>query len=263
MSAEEASFDTWIKYYRQDENTVNSQVDYYDKGAILGLLLDLEIRKLSQNPKSLDDVMRPLYTEFYKKDRNYTPADFQKVSEQMAGASLEDFFSRYVRGREEHDYNRGLIAAGLRLDKSEAAVERRQRDKAYLGADLKQEGDRLMVTRVYAGSPAYEQGLNSGDQIVALDNMRVTKDSFDARLAEKRPGQLINLTIFRFDDLSLLPVKLGSANDAVYRIVPVANPTEEQKRVYKSWWDLIGSLVVDPRLTVFGIALQIQDTLED
>lgn len=235
MSAEESSFDTWIKYYRQDENSVNSQVDYYDKGSILGFLLDLEIRKLSKNAKSLDDVMRHLYTDFYKKDRNYTPADFQKVSEQMAGASLEDFFARYVRGREELDYNRGLIAAGLRLDMGEAAAGAKPQIKASFGADLNQEGDRLMVTRVYTGTPAYEQGLNSGDQIVAMDNMRVTKDFFDARLAEKRPGQLINLTIFRFDDLSSLPIKLGSASDAVYRIVPVANPTEEQKRIYQSW----------------------------
>ncbi|MGI8919264.1 MAG: M61 family metallopeptidase [Pyrinomonadaceae bacterium] len=235
MTAEEASFDTWIKYYRQDENSGNSQIDYYDKGQILGLLLDLEIRKLSHNQKSLDDVMRTLYNEFYKKNRNYTPADFQRLCEQMAGASLEDFFSRFVRGREEHDYNRGLVAAGLRLDDSEASGGVKAVEKAYLGADLTQEGDRLMVTRVLEGSPAYLQGLNTGDQIVAFDNMRVTKDFFDARLAEKRPGQLVSLTIFRFDDLSSLPIKLGSMSDSVYRIVPVENPTEEQTRIYRSW----------------------------
>jgi predicted metalloprotease with PDZ domain len=235
MSAEEASFDSWIKYYRQDENSVNSQIDYYDKGAILGLLLDLEIRKLSRNAKSLDDVMRYLYNEHFKKGRNYTPADFQKISEQMAGASLEQFFVRYVRGREELDYNGALAAAGLRLDLSEAAAAGKPQDKAYLGADLSQDGDRLLVSRVYAGSPAYEQGLNSGDQIVALDNMRVNRDFFNARLAEKRPGQLVNLTIFRFDDLSSLPIRLGSISDAIYRIVPVINPTDDQKQVYRSW----------------------------
>ena len=94
QSAEEASFDAWIKYYRQDENSINSQVSYYDKGAILGLLLDLEIRKRSDGRKSLDDVMRYIYTEFFKKGRNYTPADFQKTAELMAGSSLEDFFAR-------------------------------------------------------------------------------------------------------------------------------------------------------------------------
>ena len=235
MTAEEASFDTWIKYYRQDENSVNSQIDYYDKGAIVGLLLDLEIRKLSHNAKSLDDVMRALYTEFFKKNRNYTPADFQRLCEQMAGASLDGFFSRYVRGREEHDYNAGLLAAGLRLDSSEASDGVKAVEKAYLGADLTQEGDRLMVSRVLEGSPAYTQGLNTGDQIVAFDNMRVNKDFFEARLAEKKPGQLVSLTIFRFDDLSALPIKLGSMSDAVYRIVTVENPTEEQKRIYRSW----------------------------
>lgn len=235
MTAEEASFDTWIKYYRQDENSVNSQIDYYDKGAILGLLLDLEIRKLSHNAKSLDDVMRALYAEFFKQGRNYTPADFQLLCEQMAGASLDDFFARYVRGREEHDYNRALAVAGLRLDTSEASGGAKAAEKAYLGADLTQEGDRLMVSRVLEGSPAYEQGLNTGDQIVAFDNMRVNRESFDARLAEKRPGQLVSLTIFRFDDLSALPIKLGSLSNAVYRIVPVEKPTDEQKRIYRSW----------------------------
>jgi predicted metalloprotease with PDZ domain len=92
-----------------------------------------------------------------------------------------------------------------------------------------------MVTRVYVGSPAYEQGLNSGDQIVALDNMRVSKDFFEARLAEKRPGQLVRLTIFRFDDLSSLPIKLGAISDAVYGIVAVENPTLAQKQIYESW----------------------------
>jgi predicted metalloprotease with PDZ domain len=235
MSAEEASFDSWIKYYRQDENSVNSQVDYYDKGAIIGLLLDLEIRKNSKGTKSLDDVMQHLYNEFYKKDRNYTPTDFQKVSELMAGASLEDFFAKFVRGREELDYNASLAAAGLRLDTTGATGTQKPVETAYFGADLAQDGDRLVVRRVYAGSPAYEQGLNTGDQIVALDNRRVTKEFFDARMAEKKPGELANLTIFRFDDLSSLPMKLGGAIDVPYRILAVDKPTAEQRQVYQSW----------------------------
>jgi predicted metalloprotease with PDZ domain len=235
MSAEEASFDSWIKHYRQDANSINSQVSYYDKGAIIGLLLDLEIRKLSKGTKSLDDVMRHLYNEFYKKDRNYTPADFQKVSELMAGTSLEDFFVRYVRGREELDYNAPLAAAGLRLDTTGTAAAQKPIETAYLGADLVQDGDRLVVRRVYAGSPAYEQGLNTGDQIVALDNRRVTKEFFDARLAEKKPGDLANLTIFRFDDLSSLPLRLGGSIDAPYRIVTVESPATDQRQIYQSW----------------------------
>lgn len=233
MSVEESSFDAWVKFYRRDENSVNSQVDYYDKGAILGLLLDLEIRKRSNGAKSLDDVLRRLYSEFYKKNRNYTPADFQQVSEMMAGSTLEEFFAKYVRGRDELDYNASLAAAGLRLDTT--GDTSKPAEKAYLGADLTQEGDRLIVTRVYAGSPAYEQGLNSGDQIIALDNRRVTKDFFEARLAEKKPGELANLTIFRLDDLSLLPIKLGGFIDEPYRILVLEKASSLQKQIYQSW----------------------------
>jgi predicted metalloprotease with PDZ domain len=234
MSVEEASFDAWIKQYRPDENSVNSQISYYDKGHLIGLLLDLEIRKLSGGAKSLDDVMRYLYAEFYKKNRNYTPEDFQRAAEMMAGASLENFFTRYVRGREELDYNASLNAVGLQLgaaNQSNASpVER-----PYFGADLAQEGDRLMVRRVYSDSAAYEQGLNAGDQIVALDGMRVSQQSFLARLGEKRVGDTLDLTLFRDDDLRALPIKLGKRIVRDYRILPVRQPTPEQLKQLNAW----------------------------
>jgi predicted metalloprotease with PDZ domain len=235
QSAEESSYDSWIKYYRPDENSINSQVSYYDKGAILGLLLDLEIRKRSAGAKSLDDVMRYLLSEFYKQGRNYGPADFQKACELMAGSSLEEFFNKYVRGRDELDYNSALNAAGLQLETGGVVENGKPLERVYFGADTAWENDRLIVRRVLAGSPAYDQGLNTGDQIVALNNMRVTKEFFDARMAEKKPGDLINLTIFRFDDLSTLLIKLGSRTDGTYRIVPLATQTDAQKAVYKAW----------------------------
>jgi len=235
QSVEESSFDAWIKFYRPDENFANSQISYYDKGAILGLLLDLEIRKRSKGAKSLDDVMRYLYAEFFKKDRNYSPSDFQKACELMAGSSLEDFFNRFVRGKEELDYNAAFEAAGLRLETNAPPGGNVAGDRIFFGADVAQQEDRLMVSRVYAGSPAYEQGLNAGDQIVAIDNVRVTREFLNARLAEKKPGDLVNLTIFRFDDLSTLLIKLGARRDGTYRLVPLPNPTPAQKQTYKSW----------------------------
>jgi predicted metalloprotease with PDZ domain len=229
MSAEEASFDAWIKYYRQDENSANSQISYYDKGALLGLLLDLQIRKMSNGARSLDDVMRYLYTEFFKKSRNYSPADFQRACEMMAGASLEDFFTRYVRGREELPYDSILGNVGLRLEPASGP------ERSYLGADLAQDNDRLIVRRLYSGSPAYEQGLNANDQIVALDNLRVNRDQFSQRLSEKRPGDTARVTVFRADELRNFDIKLGGIVDMSYRPIPVAQPTAEQSRLYQGW----------------------------
>jgi predicted metalloprotease with PDZ domain len=239
QSLEESSFDTWIKFYRPDENSVNSQVSYYDKGAILGLLLDLEIRKRSNGSKSLDDVMRYLYAEFFKKNGNYKPADFQQAAERMAGSSLEDFFAKYVRGRDELDYNAALAVAGLQLNTGATVEAGKPIEKAFFGADVVQDGDRLLVRRVIARSPAYEQGVNAGDQIVALDNARVTRDFFNRRLEEKKPGDMINLTIFRFDELSTLLIKLGGRTEGTYSIAPLPNQTDTQKQIYRAW--LIGS----------------------
>jgi len=88
---------------------------------------------------------------------------------------------------------------------------------------------------VIAGSAAYQQGLNAGDQIVAIDGARATLDFVLARLSEKKPGDLVRLTIFRFDELRMIEVKLGERKTRDYKILPVANPTEQQKRIYQGW----------------------------
>jgi predicted metalloprotease with PDZ domain len=238
MSAEEASFNSWIKEYRPDENSVNSQISYYDKGELLGLLLDLEIRRRTNNAKSLDDVMRALYADFFEKGRNYTPADFQKICESMAGGSLEDFFARYVRGRDELPYNQFFAAAGLRLEQSGAPVGESNPGapmKGFLGADLEDRGDFVFVQNVRAGTPAYEQGLNAKDLIVALEGARVNKETLEARVAAKRPGEVVRIALFRNDDLRTFDIKLGGRIDAPYRLVRSPSANDQQKKIYQAW----------------------------
>src|SRR5690349_9154012 len=206
MSAEDASFNSWIKEYRPDENSINSQISYYDKGELLGMLLDLEIRRRSNNAKSLDDVMRMLYNDFFKKNRNYTPADFQKVCETAAGSSLEDFFARYVRGTDELPYNQVLPAAGLEIQQAGVPIEQVNHigdiiRSSYLGAELEDSGEFVSVKNVRAGSPAYEQGLNAKDLIIALDGERANAKRLIALLGSKRPNDVIRLTVFRNNDL--------------------------------------------------------------
>lgn len=229
-SLEEASFDAWIKYYRPDENAVNNQISYYDKGDIVNTMLDLTIRSSSGGKKSLDDVFRYLYDEFYKKGKNYSSADYQRVSEMMAGRSLDDFFSKYVRGTDEIDYQAALSPIGLRLVASEANA-----GKAYIGADVAEDGGRLMIRAVPADTPAYEQGLNTGDQIVAIDGYRATQAFLQAQLTERKPKDKIRLTIFRFDKLRDVEFTLGSNQRKEYSFVRVDAPTDIQRRLYKDY----------------------------
>lgn len=229
-SLEEASFDAWIKYYRQDENSVNNQISYYDKGEIVNMLLDITIRSASGGSKSLDDVMRYLYDNFYKKGKNYTPADYQKIAEMMAGRSLEDFFAKYVRGRDEIDYDAILSGIGLRLT---ATIPGKGR--GYLGAETAEDNGRLIVRTVPAGTPAYEQGLNTGDQIVAIDGYRASSQFVQSYLGEKKPGETVRLTVFRFDKLKEIPIVLGEPTRAEYSFEPVENPTEQQRQLYRNY----------------------------
>jgi predicted metalloprotease with PDZ domain len=234
-SLEEASFDAWIKGYRPDENSINREISYYDKGSIIGVLLDLEIRNSTKGARSLDDVLRFLYTDFYQKNRNYTPEDFQKVCEMIAGKSLNNFFNSYVRGKDEIDYDSFLNGAGLQLDKFGGLPQKLLKESAYFGANLAQEGERLMVRSVPADTPAYEQGINSGDQIIALDGFRVNLQDFNSRVAEKKPNDKIVLTIFRFDELRTFEIKLGARINPLFVILPFEKPTEEQLKIYRGW----------------------------
>ena len=97
QSAELASFDAWIKYYRPDENSANTSISYYTKGAVLGFLLDAKIRKATerrQEPGRRDAAA----FQRYSGARGYTPDEFRAVAEQVAGSSLAAFWDTGVEG---------------------------------------------------------------------------------------------------------------------------------------------------------------------
>lgn len=229
-SVEEASFDAWIKYYRQDENSINNQISYYDKGDLMMMMLDLEIRRSSGGAKSMDDVFRTLFSDFYKQNRNYTPADFQRIAEMHAGKSLEDFFRKYVRGREEVDFNSVFASYGIRLDMNEGAKK-----TPYLGADTAEQNGRVTVRAVAADTPAYEFGINANDEIVAVDGNRATTAFLNSYIAEKKVGDKIRLTVFRFDQMRDFEVTLGGRSAAPYAFKTDKDVSDSAKKLYKDW----------------------------
>jgi predicted metalloprotease with PDZ domain len=195
------------------------------------MMLDITIRTASNGAKSLDDVMRYLYDEFYKKNRNFGPADFQKAAELMAGRSLQDFFDKYVAGEAEIDYAGIMSGIGLKVE-----VTQPGKNRAYIGADTAEEGGRLTIRTVTVGTPAYEQGLNSGDQIVAIDGYRATSQFMQTYIADKKPGDTVRLTIFRFDRIRDVNFVLGANLRQEYSFAPVESPTEQQRKLYREYF---------------------------
>jgi len=119
QSLTQASYSTWKDGpFGTQGDEPGKSISYYDKGPVIGLLLDFAIRNATQNKKSLDDVMKLLYRQYYKKlNRGFTDAEFEQTCETVAGASLTSVFE-YVYTTKELDYNKFLGYGGLSIEKS-------------------------------------------------------------------------------------------------------------------------------------------------
>lgn len=238
MSLEEASFDAWIKYYQRNEHSVNAQVSYYEKGQLVAWLLDLEIRFRSGGARSLDDVLRAMWREFPAPGPGYERERFEALASEAAGADLEPFFAAYVRGVEELDYKRSLAPFGL------AVVEEPRKDQdgagateeiGWLGARVKAEGPRTLVTEVLEGSPAWTGGLMAGDELLALDGFKVGAADLDARLAERKPGDRVEIAVYRGDRLKVVALALGGRRPTRRAIRPRPEAGREERARYEAW----------------------------
>jgi predicted metalloprotease with PDZ domain len=228
VSAEQASFDAWIKYYRPDENSINVTVSYYSKGAILGFLLDAKIRKATNGARSLDDVMRSAYQKFAG-SRGFTPDDFKATAEQVAGTSLEAFWNTAVRGTTELDYSEVLDVFGLRFRPATPS------GRAYLGVATRNDAGRLVVAQVRRDTPAIAAALNVDDEILAINDFRVRADQLNTYLDRFQPGDRINLLIARRDQLMRLDVTLGNEPARAWRLEVSPSATSAQSQQRAQW----------------------------
>jgi len=233
QSLEMASFDAWIKYYRRDENFVNSGRSYYGDGALFATLLDLEIRHRTGGQKSLDDVMRALYERFAKKNRWVTFEDFVATCSQIANADLHPLF-RYVTTTEDMDFARALGHAGLEIREESRDGEQAQA-QGYLGATVRPEGPRVIVAEVLRNSPAWRSGLYARDEILAVNGYRVDATNFRRVLERWSPGDTVHILVSRDGLIRTIQVVLGKNPRRRLTLQRQDEPTALQDAVYRGW----------------------------
>lgn len=231
QSLAQASAETWSDgpSGRVDDE-FNKTISYYIKGPIVGLLLDFKIRHETKNKKSLDDVMRTLYEEFYqKKQRGFTEAEFRKVCEKIAGTSLDEIF-HYVYTTKELDYVKYFNYAGLDID-----VKPKQLPGGYLGIRTKLQNDSLIVTRVDWDSPAWKAGFRRGNVIQEIDGGPATSQNAAYLFADKKAGDKMHFNVIKNDTKMMIPVVLGTKSERSFAITPMTNPDKLQTAILKDW----------------------------
>lgn len=241
-SLECASFDAWIKLYRPDENSVNTTVSYYLKGAVVAALLDLEIRRRTAGERSLDDVLCYLY-HAYPLDGPGIPerAGYLEAIHAATGLDLSEFVARYIGGVDELPYDELFAAAGLRLHWDWSHKTPDGTPQPTLGIRTHAEGGVLWVNQVPRGGPAAEAGVSPNDEIIALDGFRVADDhSLRDRLSDRRVGDTVTLTLFRREELRTIAVLLTEPARDKLRIEPLAERDDQQRRIYEGWLGLAG-----------------------
>lgn len=227
QSMEQASWDAWIKLYRPDENSPNSTISYYTKGAVVGWLLDARIRRSTNGAKSLDDLMR-LAFERFSEERGFTPDEFRNLASNVAGVPLDDFFRHTVESTEELDYTEALDWFGLRFKQPEPPPQT-QKEGGIIGCETRVDHERLIVKRVPRGTPAWDSGLNVDDEIIAIDDFRVRPDQISQRLEMYRPGDKVSLLLARREVLMRIELTVGNEpKHWALEILPEASETQKQ-----------------------------------
>jgi predicted metalloprotease with PDZ domain len=229
QSVADASFDAWIKYYRRNENSNNTQVSYYDKGSILASLLNLMIIEHSGAKQNLDNLMSYLYEEYYnKKNTGFTDEQFKAAAEKFTGKNLDEFYKNYVNGVTAIPYESFLKIVGLKLTDLNAT-----KNDAYLGANSTSTNGKVLITSVVKNSPAYTYGINVNDEILAIDNFRT--DDLTKALTYKKAGDKITILLSRDGMIKTIEVTLIKNTTVKYKIEKMATPSPEQEAAYKQW----------------------------
>ena len=217
----EASFDAWIKYYRPDENSPNSTVSYYGKGSLVALCLDLLIRERTRGRKSLDHVMRALWTRHGLTGAGVEEDGVERLAAEVAGLDLRRSFDDWLRSTRELPLRPLLAAHGIdmALRPAESSSDRGGKPAAskapgglaMLGAAARGDGEEIVLTHVLDGGAAQQAGMAAGDAVVAIDGLRPGRGGLDAALARRRAGETVKLHAFRRDELLEFEARLKAA----------------------------------------------------
>ncbi len=229
QSAEQSSLDAWLEgdpYYRRPERSVS----YYNKGELLGILLDLAVRQASHGQASLREVFQWMNQNYAKQGKSFPDSDgVRQAAEAVSHADLRSFFQNYVAGTDEIPWDDFFRVVGLRIIQGTNIV-------ADAGFTASRNFDApMIVTAVTPGSQADLAGLAVGDTILEINGNAPGQESADF-IAALNPGDSITVTVrVRHGAERELKWKIGSREEASYELKDIENVTPGQRAARAAW----------------------------
>ncbi len=228
QSVEESSLDAWLeKYpaYRAPERSIS----YYDKGELLGIMLDLAVRVASHGSASLREVFQWMNQNYARQGRFFPDSEgVEQAAEAVSHANLKWFFQKYVAGTDEIPWGDFFKAVGLRLVHSNYTVT----DTGFWAA--RNFDAPPVVTWINPNGEAERAGLRLGDSILEI-NGQVASADFQQKLAELTPGDTIRLRVRNPEGERELHWKLGSREEVELALKDVDNIAPQQKARRAAW----------------------------
>jgi predicted metalloprotease with PDZ domain len=202
-------------------------LSYYNKGLVVGLLLDVEMRRRTGNKVGLDDLMQALFEYVSKNGKGFPDGEIERIASRLVGSDLTPFFEKTLRSTEELDYEGILPAAGF-----DVRVTKRARPELGLVLEeLAQEGDNIKIGALIPGGPAEKAGMKPGDVIETINGRPVLR-AIVGVLRNAKVGEEIKFGILRDGKKEEITLALGEAAEVSVRLAMAADPTPEQKAIY-------------------------------
>jgi predicted metalloprotease with PDZ domain len=237
----ELSYEAWIKQYKPAENHQNRVVSYYDKGRWAALVLDLLLRQATGGRRGLADLFGRLWRSFGAKGRAIDAAIIQREAEAMAGRSLGSYFRRFIDGTAELPVPDVLRGAGVKVevaapgDANDPVKARRLQSWCGLVFAGNGDAEKATVKNVVPGSPAWRAGLSYGDEVVAVDGLRVSNSTVGRRLADHAPGESATLSFFRKERLHQATIRMRRTPERKWAFALDPEATPAVKALRRHW----------------------------
>ena len=221
-----ASFDAWIKAYRPTENSANTSMTYYSRGSVIASIIDILIIDNSKGKQCLDHFFQHLYKKYFiEMNRGFSETEFKAELEKFVGKNLDEFYKKYIDGTEILPYAEVFDKVGISIIDNTSF-------KPSFGATVREEGGKVMVKNVRAGSSAEEAGISVGDEIVGCNSYRVDQAMLEGMMSGLGTAETADLLIAREEKLFSVKVRMTNFRKPNFQLVKQSNDKSTANFMY-------------------------------